>query len=143
MKIRAVTLVEVILFILFTTGYFLYGRHVPFSRTGTLSALSALIILYWLPLSPLKAYSINSGVSIGLAAVLSIDLVSIISGQYRWPFASLYLLIALVLDVIVMIVASVSYLSKQRSGLPVKINKGFMTRFFAYFIFVLYTYLTH
>jgi hypothetical protein len=145
MKIRKINILEIVLFLLFSAGYFLQKANVVHSGGLTVTSFLFLGILYF----PLGFYTLRSpkfGViySIILGTMFSASLCAIFSGLMNAVLSIVVLLIMIILFLMaVSMQALLYYFFKKEEGQIIMYDYGITIRYLVLFAFMLYGLLTY
>src|ERR1700755_840888 len=86
MKLRPINIVEIILFILFSAGYFLHSAHIPYLSLMICIVGMVLGCLYWpLGFYTLKAPGVTTVYSTAASLLFACTLMQVMFAMFKWP----------------------------------------------------------
>lgn len=145
MKIRKINIVEIALFVLFSTGYFLQKTNVAHWGWITLLIFMLLGILYF----PLGFYTLKSPkfsviYSIVFGMLFSLSLVAILFSLMKAVLSIVFLLIFIILYLMAASFQAASYyFFNKTEGQIIMYDYGITIRYLVYFAFMVYALVTY
>jgi len=144
MKLRPINIVEIILFILFSAGYFLHSVHIPYLSLMVIVVGMLLGCLYWpLGFYTLKAPGVNIVYSIAASLLFAGTLTQVMFAQFKWPTNALVFEIIMVLYLVSLLAMVGIYFFKKQKGQAITFDKGLLARFAIYMLYLLYAFFNY
>jgi len=140
MKLKPITIVEIILATLFVVSHFLKDAHIPFM--GLISALSASILsmVYLAGGLSLVSYNVPNGNSYAFGFAFGLSIIALLFKFQKWPFGVPYLVMAISALLLLVIIRAVAVLAKKPQVLP--FEKGIIIRYVLLIVLLAYAFLT-
>ncbi|MEO6631390.1 MAG: hypothetical protein ABIN13_06695 [Mucilaginibacter sp.] len=144
MKLRAINIIEIILFLLFSLGYIFHSARIPYLNLMIFVVGMLLGCLYWpLGFYTLKAPGVTTVYSTAASLLFASTLIQIMFAMFKWPTHVIVfeIIIAIYLATLLTLVG-ISFFKKQK-GQPIAFDKGLLIRFAIYLLFLLHAFFNY
>jgi len=139
MKLKPITVVEIILLALFVIAHFLTYAHVPFMGLVTALSGAVLSMIYLAGGLSLIIADKPSGSSFIFGFAFGLTIIALLFKFQKWPFGGLYIILSVSALLLVAIIKVITILAKKPQALPV--DKGIAIRYMILAALLMYTFL--